>query len=50
MREREPHTCPYCDLRFTYHIEVVDHIEKDHEEHRDVIAGLEPRELPVAVA
>ena len=42
----ETHTCPYCDLVFTYHGEVVDHIRNDHPGHADSVAGIEPRELP----
>lgn len=40
------HRCPYCELAFVYHIEVVDHVRHDHPEHGDVVAGIEPRELP----
>ncbi|MEL6890199.1 MAG: hypothetical protein AAFP84_01280 [Actinomycetota bacterium] len=46
MSDHEPHTCPYCELRFEYHIEVVDHVANDHPDHDQVVAGLEPRELP----
>jgi hypothetical protein len=42
----ETHTCPYCDLVFTYHGEVVDHIRHDHPDHAASVAGIEPRELP----
>ena len=41
-----PRQCPYCDLRFTYHNEIKDHIERDHPEHRSVVAGLEMHEIP----
>jgi hypothetical protein len=40
------HQCPYCELRFEYHQEVKDHILVDHPQHADVVAGIEPRELP----
>ena len=40
------HSCPYCELAFVYHIEVVDHVRHDHPEHQDVVANIEPRELP----
>ncbi len=43
---KEPRTCPYCELVFPYHNEVVDHILHDHPEHADVVAGIEPHELP----
>lgn len=42
----ETHTCPYCELVFGYHEEVKDHVLRDHPEHRDVVAGIEPHELP----
>jgi len=42
------HSCPYCDLAFVYHIEVVDHIKHDHPEHLGVVANIEPREFPVS--
>lgn len=42
----ETHTCPYCDLVFKYHNEVVDHVRSDHPEHAGSVAGIEPRELP----
>ena len=38
--------CPYCELRFTYHNEVKDHICHDHREHADVVLLIEPHELP----
>jgi hypothetical protein len=41
-----PRQCPYCDLRFTYHNEVKDHIERDHPDHAAMVAGLEMHELP----
>lgn len=40
------HACPYCDLMFKYHTEVVDHIRHDHKEHTSVVDSIEPRELP----
>jgi hypothetical protein len=40
------HTCPYCELIFSYHNEVKDHILHDHPEHRDVVDSIEPREMP----
>jgi uncharacterized C2H2 Zn-finger protein len=42
----EPHACPYCDLVFKYHGEVVDHIRHDHPSHAGSVADIEPRELP----
>ena len=42
----EPHYCPYCELAFEYHNEVVDHIRHDHPEHAASVAGIEPHELP----
>jgi hypothetical protein len=41
-----PHACPYCELRFTYHDEVRDHILHDHPDHRDVAVTAEIHELP----
>ncbi len=46
MASNEPHACPYCELRFKYHAEVVDHIRHDHPDHAESVAGIEPRELP----
>ncbi len=40
--------CPYCDLIFTYHNEVKEHIMLDHAEHAGVVASIEPDELPHA--
>ncbi len=46
---REPvRSCPYCDLSFLYHNEVVDHVKHDHPEHYDVVADIEPREFPAS--
>lgn len=41
-----PRQCPYCDLRFEYHNEVKDHILHDHPGHEDVVALIEPHEMP----
>ena len=47
MTDREhPHSCPYCELRFLYHAEIVDHVRRDHPDHADSVAGIDPRELP----
>ena len=35
-----PHSCPYCELRFLYHTEVVDHVRRDHPDHADSVAGI----------
>jgi hypothetical protein len=40
------HQCPYCDLRFEYHNEIKDHVLHDHPERSDVVATIEPHELP----
>ncbi len=40
------HACPYCDLVFQYHMEIKDHIVREHPEHADVVLGIEPREVP----
>lgn len=40
------HQCPYCDLRFDYHNEILDHVMRDHPDHADVAAGIELHELP----
>jgi len=42
----ETHQCPYCDLMFSYHNEVRDHIVHDHPEHAASVAGTEMHELP----
>ena len=42
----QPHTCPYCELRFEYHDEIKGHVLHDHPEHAEVAAGLEVHELP----
>jgi hypothetical protein len=43
-----PRSCPCCDLYFVYHAEIVDHVRRDHAEHADVVATIEPREIPAA--
>jgi hypothetical protein len=43
-----PHTCPYCELRFEYHEEVRSHVLQDHPAHRDVATTVEVHELPHA--
>lgn len=40
------HTCPYCDLVFKYHVELIDHVRHDHPDHLDAVSGLEIHELP----
>ena len=40
------HACPYCELIFSYHNEVKDHIIHDHPEHAAMVESIEPRELP----
>jgi hypothetical protein len=40
------HACPYCELIFSYHNEVKDHILHDHPEHAAVVDSIEPIELP----
>ena len=40
------HACPYCELVFSYHEEVKDHIVHDHPDHSEVVADVEMRELP----
>jgi len=40
------HQCPYCELVFSYHNEVQDHVLHDHPEHAASVAGVEMRELP----
>lgn len=42
----ETHACPYCDLVFSYHEEVKDHVVHDHPGHASVVASVEMRELP----
>jgi hypothetical protein len=44
--EQLQHQCPYCELRFSYHNEVKDHVMRDHEEHAAVVASVELHELP----
>jgi hypothetical protein len=40
------HQCPYCDLRFSYHNEITDHVLHDHPERADVVIGLDLHEIP----
>lgn len=40
------HSCPYCELVFSYHEEVKDHVLRDHPEHADVVAAVQMLELP----
>ena len=42
----EPHTCPFCELRFDYHNEVKDHILHDHRDHPGMAATVEIHEMP----
>jgi hypothetical protein len=42
----DTHACPFCELIFSYHEEVKDHIVRDHHEHAAEVVGLEMRELP----
>lgn len=42
----ETHTCPYCELVFSYHNEVKDHIVHDHPRHAAAVVSLELHELP----
>ena len=44
----ETHACPYCELVFSYHEEVKDHVLRDHPEHEAVVASIEVHELPQA--
>ena len=46
MTDATPHVCPYCELRFTYHMEIKDHILREHPEHAEAVAFIEPREVP----
>jgi hypothetical protein len=46
MTSSTTHACPYCELIFSYHTEVKDHILHDHPEHAEVVDSIEPRELP----
>jgi hypothetical protein len=48
MMTETTHQCPYCDLRFEYHNEVKDHVLHDHPDRADVVAAIEPHELPHA--
>ena len=40
------HQCPYCDLRFSYHNEITDHVLHDHPDRADVVVGLDLHEIP----
>jgi hypothetical protein len=42
----EPHTCPFCELRFDYHNEIKDHILHDHRDHPAMVATVEIHEIP----
>jgi hypothetical protein len=42
----DTHTCPYCNLVFSYHEEVKDHVVRDHPAHAAEVANTEMRELP----
>lgn len=48
MTRDTTHACPYCELVFSYHEEVKDHILHDHPDHADVAATVEVHELPHA--
>ncbi len=39
-----PHTCPYCELVFTFHSEVIDHVEHDHPEHEQQLLSAQSEE------
>jgi hypothetical protein len=42
----DTHACPFCELVFSYHEEVKDHIVRDHPRHAGEVASIEMRELP----
>jgi hypothetical protein len=42
----EPHTCPFCELRFDYHNEVKDHILYGHRDHLAMAATVEIHDPP----
>ena len=42
------HQCPYCELRFDYHNEILDHVARDHPNHAGVVVNVELHELPHA--
>jgi len=46
--EAPTHQCPYCELRFDYHNEILDHVTHDHPDHAAVTATVELHELPHA--
>jgi hypothetical protein len=43
---KDTHACPFCNLIFSYHEEVKDHILRDHPTHAAEVAAIEMRELP----
>lgn len=45
-QEPVTHQCPYCELRFAYHVEIKDHVLNDHPEHASTASSFEPYELP----
>ena len=42
----ETHTCPFCELVFSYHNEIKDHILRDHPLRAETVAGIDPHEIP----
>ena len=42
----DTHTCPFCDLVFSYHEEVKDHVVHDHPAHAASFYAVEIHELP----
>lgn len=46
MTDEIVHQCPYCELRFSYHTEIKEHILHDHRDHAEVALSMEPHELP----
>jgi len=42
----DTHACPFCELVFSYHEEVKDHIVRDHPRHAAEVVSIEMRELP----
>jgi hypothetical protein len=42
----DTHACPFCELVFSYHEEVKDHIVRDHPRHAAEVVSVEMRELP----
>ena len=41
-----PLQCPYCDLVFTDHAEITDHVIDDHPDPASSVIGVEVHELP----